>query len=105
MARAGGCGLVLGLDRPASAVTLSVEIAGIDGDLERNVRTSLGILQEDAARMSESRLRRLHLQAQAEIEQALRPFGFYAPRIETELTPVTAAGWRATASTPGCRSG
>lgn len=79
---------------PASAVTLSVEIAGIDGDLERNVRASLGILQEDAARMSESRLRRLHLQAQAEIEQALRPFGFYAPRIETELAPRD-GGWLA----------
>ena len=79
---------------PAFAVTLSVEIAGIDGDLERNVRATLGILQEDAARMSESRLRRLHLQAQAEIEQALRPFGFYAPQIQTDLVP-REGGWLA----------
>lgn len=77
---------------PAFAVALSVEITGIDGDLERNVRATLGVLQEDAARMSDSRLRRLHLQAPAEIEQALRPFGFYAPRIESELIPRD-AGW------------
>lgn len=48
---------------PAFAVALSVEITGIDGDPERNVRATLGILQEDAARMSDSRLRRLHLQS------------------------------------------
>ena len=79
---------------PAFAVTLRVEISGIDGDLERNVQATLGLLQEDAARMSESRLRRLHLQAQPEIERALRPFGFYAPRIETALLPRD-GGWLA----------
>ena len=79
---------------PARAVELVVEVDGLSGDLEKNVRATLGILQENAERMSESRLRRLHLQAEADIEQALRPFGYYTPRIDSALTP-RQAGWLA----------
>lgn len=71
---------------PAWAVVLDVQIQGVEGDVEGNVRATLSILQEDAARMSEARLRRLHLQAEGEIEQALRPFGFYRPTIQSTLT-------------------
>ncbi len=80
--------IALSLGMPAAwALNLTVEVNGLSGDAEKNVRGLLSILQENRDRLSESRLRRLHLQAPAEIEQALRPFGYYTPHIDSSLTP------------------
>ncbi|MDY6957171.1 MAG: autotransporter assembly complex family protein [Pseudomonadota bacterium] len=85
--------LALGMS-PVWALDLTVEVEGVSGDLEKNVRALLAVLQEDPATMSESRLQRLHLQARPEIEQALRPFGYYTPHIDSALTP-RGGGWLA----------
>jgi len=85
--------LALGMS-PVWALDLTVEVEGVSGDLEKNVRALLAVLQEDPATMSESRLQRLHLQARPEIEQALRPFGYYTPHIDSALTP-REGGWLA----------
>ncbi|MGA9469211.1 MAG: POTRA domain-containing protein, partial [Candidatus Macondimonas sp.] len=79
---------------PAWALNLTVEVEGVSGDLEKNVRALLTVLHEDSATMSASRLQRLHLQAKPEIEQALRPFGYYTPHIDSALTP-REDGWLA----------
>lgn len=83
-----------------SAQTVEVELAGIeDEDLLNNVRTFLSIAnppeeeeQEEGWTMGD--VRRLHNQAPAEIRQALRPFGYYQPEIDTGLRRVEGV-WQA----------
>lgn len=91
---------------PAGAADVEVEITGVGDAIARNVRAYLSIasLAEtlDAASSSdegraedgeagtgqatlERRVRRAHSSSRAEIEAALRPFGYYEPRVEASL--------------------
>ncbi|KAA0875413.1 outer membrane protein assembly factor [Nitrincola tapanii] len=64
--------------------------------LADNVRGFLSIQSlEDQDVRSESRLRYLHRQAEGEIRQALEPFGYYTPQIETELQRLDSGDWQA----------
>ncbi|WP_229722015.1 autotransporter assembly complex protein TamA [Marinobacterium nitratireducens] len=73
------------------AATVAVEVEAIQGELpaslEQNIRAHLAIerLSGEPAPMS-SRLQYLHRQAQEQIEAALQPYGYYQPRVESELT-------------------
>lgn len=75
--------------RPLGAQTASVdvEIEGIEGDLEANVRALLDIVRaaDDGDEMSSARVRQLHEGADADIRLALQPFGFYEPAIRKSL--------------------
>jgi translocation and assembly module TamA len=81
---------------PAAALTgVQVEIVGVGGVLADNVRAFLSIAKkEDAAAPSARAVRRLYLQADSEIRQALQPFGYYSPRIRSALSR-TEDGWLA----------
>ncbi|MGH8502491.1 MAG: autotransporter assembly complex protein TamA [Gammaproteobacteria bacterium] len=83
---------------PASAVTgVDVEISGVEDALAENVLAFLSIAEEeegDEKAPSPRLVRRLHSQAPDEIRQALRPFGYYAPRIRARLAR-TQDGWLA----------
>ena len=84
------------LAQQSSEVSLTVEIAGIDGELKRNVEALAGIFR--AARSKTVRpghVYRLFENAPEEIERALQPFGFYHPAIESSLD-VESSPWRAT---------
>ncbi len=71
-------------------VTVKVEIKGLEKALEDNVRLLLSIEhQKDHKLMSEPRLRRLHKIAPDEITQALQPFGYYRPVIESKIVKVS----------------
>jgi len=75
---------------------VNVMISGIDKPLEDNVRLFLSIEQQrDNTLVSEGRLRRLHQKAAQEITEALQPFGYYRPVIETELSHPAADQWQA----------
>ncbi len=68
---------------------LSILISGVDKDLKTNIEGFLEIRAlEDKDITSIPRLRFLHGRAEAQIAAALRPFGYYRPTIETELTDV-----------------
>lgn len=74
---------------------VSVEISGVPGEVEDNVRAYLGIAElaeSDAAQPEQ--VRRAHRRAPDEIRQALQPFGYYEPTISTELEAGT-DGWSA----------
>jgi len=78
-------------------VSVDIEIKGLSDELATNVRLFLSIEQQQGHRLlSEARLRRLHQKAPQEINNALRPFGYYRPVIKTKLTQVSPAHWRAT---------
>lgn len=80
---------------------VEIEITGVDGALLDNVRAHLGIASHDRKPvlqkladigrdttdepLTEGLLRRLHQRARGEILQALQPFGYYEPVIETRL--------------------
>ena len=90
-ARAGfGClaalGLLLGFaPSPARADKVKIEVDGVRRDLERNIRSLLSLAQEDADRLDEARIRRLHDKAPEEIGEALQPFGYYKPQVRSTL--------------------
>jgi translocation and assembly module TamA len=74
---------------PARAgVEVEVEVEGLNDPEKQNVESLLS-LREAAARedveLDELRLRSLHQQADAEIRRALQPYGYYQPRIRSEL--------------------
>jgi len=77
---------LLVLPLPLRAISVRIEIEGVERDLERNIRSSLSLGQEDEDELTEERVRRLHADAPDEIEEALQPFGYYRPVIDSELT-------------------
>ncbi|MFN2329527.1 MAG: autotransporter assembly complex family protein [Chromatocurvus sp.] len=84
----------------AADLRLNVSISGLNGQLRDNVRAHLGIVAasdrkaETPPTLTEKSIRRLHKAATAEIEAALRPFGFYSPVITASLEQSENA-WRA----------
>jgi translocation and assembly module TamA len=74
------------LPLPLRAVSVRIEVEGVSRDLERNIRSSLSLAQENKDELTEERIRRLHADAPDEIEEALQPFGYYRPVIDSELT-------------------
>ena len=81
---------ILWLASPAEAQTarVSVEVAGVTGELEQNVRSLLALSSPANARdtISTLRIRRLYSRAPEQIERALQPFGYYRPTIDSDLS-------------------
>lgn len=78
--------LMLIASSPGRAATVSTEITGIEGDLLANVRASVSLIQaEQIDNLSVWRLRQMAEDARSEVQQALRPFGFYSPSIRVRL--------------------
>lgn len=77
------------------ALDIEVQIEGLDGEQEANVRTFLSLEREkEREGLSEGRLRLLHREAPGEIRRALQPFGHFKPVIESRLER-TETGYRA----------
>ncbi|MCW9023644.1 MAG: autotransporter assembly complex protein TamA [Gammaproteobacteria bacterium] len=76
---------------------ITIDIRGVNSQLEANVRQFLSIEQhKNHPLLSEGRLRRLHTKAPQEIAQALQPYGYYRANIKTELTHTPPEQWQAT---------
>jgi len=70
----------------AAQASVSVEISGVDSEIEENIRAMLTLIRlGERDNLSEAAVRRLHGRARGEAREAMRPFGFYRPRIESEL--------------------
>ncbi|MDX1605552.1 MAG: POTRA domain-containing protein, partial [Candidatus Competibacterales bacterium] len=93
------CGLLSLLPAGAQeAPGLEVVVEGVEGELRDNVRAFLGLVpltEEDTELPGEPRLRWLHRRAPDDVREALRPFGYYRPELESTLER-TETGWRAT---------
>ncbi len=80
--------------------SVEVEVSGLAEDLERNVLAYLSIADlgiegaEASQPVTDSNVRRLHGAAQAEIERALQPFGYYEPTVRSMLQRAE-KGWLA----------
>ncbi len=70
-----------------AALHIDVTVKGVEEPLYKNVMARLAInLQRDNKRLQERAIKRLYLQAEADIRSALAPFGYYNPVIESKLT-------------------
>ncbi len=70
-------------------------VTGIEPPILDNVLSRLTIfLQKDNERLQKNAVRRLHAKAGEDIRQALAPFGYYNPLIDSSLAKLE-AGWRA----------
>jgi translocation and assembly module TamA len=68
------------------AEPLRVEVSGVNGDAERNVRTVLQIARAaDTGKVPLERIRNLHDKAPADIQLALEPFGLYRSTVRSSL--------------------
>jgi len=80
---ASACLLLCAAPAPAA---IRVEISGVEDELEENVRARLDLVRFAGRKdLSEAAVRRLFRRAPEEAAEALRPFGYYAPRISPEL--------------------
>lgn len=81
--------LLLALLLPGAALArerVNIEIEGLERELRQNVLANLSLEEaRDDDDLSEERIRRLHADAQEEIELALQPFGFYRPTVQSTL--------------------
>ncbi|MCO6440907.1 MAG: outer membrane protein assembly factor [Nitrococcus mobilis] len=71
-----------------AADNLEIKISGIDGDMLKNVQAFLSIARENEAiekKISDRKIQELHRKAPGEIKQALQPFGYYQPVIDSRL--------------------
>jgi translocation and assembly module TamA len=89
------CMALLGASPVPPAVAIEVTFEGVEGSLLENVR-ALSSLQRlsGAGDVTAEMVARLVQRAPGEARTALRPFGYYEPRVETALEE-TEQGWRA----------
>ncbi|HEY7728272.1 MAG TPA: POTRA domain-containing protein, partial [Candidatus Eisenbacteria bacterium] len=71
--------------RAGAAGEVAVDIEGLEGDPEKNVRLTLGIVAAEGD-LTAGEVERLHARAPEEIAFALEPFGYYRPTITGTLT-------------------
>ena len=99
--RARGCLLLacaVGLLWPSAPAhaDISIDIRGVDDEIQANVLVFLSLerykLRDD---LDPQLLERLQERAEREVTAALKPFGYYEPKVRTEITTVSARSWRA----------
>ena len=70
-----------------------VEVLGIEDELHDNVVQFLSLARyRDSPDLSDAMVERLHARAADEVRAALKPFGYYRPKVESLLEP-TERGW------------
>ena len=63
-----------------------VEISGVEAEVEANIRATLDLVRHGTREdLSEPAVRRLHARARSQVRAAMRPYGYYRPRIEQRL--------------------
>jgi translocation and assembly module TamA len=81
---------------PVAAAVVKVEVRGVDGALRDNVLATLSLNRFSGMEdIDQDMVDRLARRAEREAAGALRPFGYYASRVEVRTEPV-ADGWKAT---------
>jgi translocation and assembly module TamA len=73
----------------ADAIELQIEITGVEGPLLENVKALSSLHRLSASKeLDEEMVGRLAQRAPGEAKAALRPFGYYAPAVATEVEQV-----------------
>jgi len=79
-----------------NTLTLDVSVQGVEGKLYDNIMARLRInLFRQNNNLNEAEIRRLHRVAEADIQSALTPYGYYSAKIEGSLER-TESAWQVT---------
>jgi translocation and assembly module TamA len=74
--------------RAQDSSKVRIDITGVSPEIERNVRLVLQLAQESGkGKLTHQRIVHLNRRAETDIETALRPFGYYQPRVVKSLQP------------------
>ena len=78
----------------ASGVT--VEVRGVEDDVRDNVLTYLSFerYRKGGVDLNADTVERLHNRVEREVDAALRPFGYYEPKVESTVTDQGHGDWR-----------
>jgi translocation and assembly module TamA len=80
----------------ALAATIKVEVRGVEPALRDNIVAFLGLSRFSGfEQLDQDMVDRLAIRAEGEARDALRPFGYYEPKVAVQVEPV-AGGWQAT---------
>src|SRR5581483_10442640 len=82
---------------PLARATGTVEIRGVNDAIKANVLVYLSFERyKKTTDLSADTLERLHDRVEREVQSALRPFGFYEPKVHSDLVNVGKGDWRVT---------
>ncbi|MFL6604622.1 MAG: autotransporter assembly complex protein TamA [Steroidobacteraceae bacterium] len=76
---------------------VTVELHGVDDELRTNVLAYLSFERyKKTTDLSADTIERLHERVEREVQSALRPFGYYDPKVHSELSDEGKGDWRIT---------
>jgi len=82
---------------PLACANVDVEIRGVDEQIKTNVLAYLSFERyKKTTDLSADTIERLHDRVEREVQSALRPFGYYEPKVHSELTNNGKGDWRVT---------
>jgi len=79
----------------AHAAGVKVEVRGVDDQLRANVLAYLSFqrYQKGGADLNADTIERLHNRVEREVDEALRPFGYYEPTVESSVSDEGHGDW------------
>jgi translocation and assembly module TamA len=82
---------------PLARANVTVEVHGVDDELRTNVLTYLSFERyKKTTDLSADTIERLHERVEREVQSALRPFGYYEPKVHSEVVNGGKGDWRVT---------
>ena len=80
----------------AHAASVAVEVRGVPDEVRDNVLAFLSFerYRRGGVDLNADTVERLHNRVDREVDAALRPFGFYEPKVESTLTDLGHGDWR-----------
>jgi translocation and assembly module TamA len=88
----------------AHAAGVNVEVRGVDEELRDNVLAYLSFARykKGGAELTADAVERMHNRVEREVQEALRPFGYYEVKVDSSVTDLGHGEWRVVVSiTPG----
>jgi translocation and assembly module TamA len=96
--RAPGLAVCLLASALAHAAGVNVEVRGVDEDLRNNVLAYLSFERYKKGgadlKLDADTVDRLHNRVEREVQEALRPFGYYEPKVDSTVTDLGHNEWR-----------
>jgi translocation and assembly module TamA len=82
---------------PIARANITVDVHGVDDRLETNVLAYLSFERyKHSTDLSADTIERLLNRVEREVQSALRPFGYYEPKVRSELSDLGRGDWRVT---------
>jgi translocation and assembly module TamA len=94
--RAPGLLLCLLVGPLAHAASVTVEVRGVSDEVRNNVLAFLSFerFRRGGVDLNADTVERLHNRVEREVDAALRPFGYYEPKVESTVTDQGHSDWR-----------